>query len=212
MGAANTVAHDLSIESHTEGVLYRRIIAYDSSTEDEAWSEADAQWHPIKCILDGPTLTYFELDDSLRSENTQIIDEDVKVESEDVQTLELVLRIYDKGTKLTSKWILRAGDIASFTVWSVVLKRAKRPKHNQSSTCQSCHKTFSFLRNPRDCHQCGRVLCRACCHDKAFLPHLGYFDKQVVCGDCAQQPVIKKANAVGEQRRQVRSWLLCDCA
>lgn len=212
MGAANRSALEQGAENHTEGVLYRRILASDSSTEDEAGSEADAQWHPIKCILDGPILTYFELDDSMRSENTQVIDEDVKVESEDVQTLELVLRIYDKATTSSMKWILRAGDIASFTVWSVVLKRAKRPKHNQSSTCQSCNKAFGFLRKPKDCRQCGRVLCHACCHDEAFLPHLGYFDKQITCGDCMQQPIVKKANALGEQRRQVRSWLLCDCA
>lgn len=212
MGASASSAKAPDTESHTEGILYRRVIPTDSSTEDDVGSEADAQWHPIKCILEGHVLTYFELDDSLRSENTLVIDEDVKVESEDVQTLELVMRIYDKTSGFNSKWVLRAGDIASFTVWSVVLKRAKRPKRSPSLTCHLCNRNFGLFRKPHDCRHCGYCLCSTCCHDLAYLPHLGYFDRQVVCVNCMQQPVVKKANMDQGRHRQGRAWLLCDCA
>ena len=212
MGTAATSGTVSDTDSHIEGILYRRVIMSDSSTEDDIGLDFDVEWRPIKCILEGQVLTYFELDDSLRSENTQIVNEDVKVESEDPHTLELVLRIYEKNTGTSAKWVLRAGDISSFTVWTVVLKRAKRPKRSQSSICQCCQRGFGLLRKSKDCRQCGRQLCGACCHDLAFLPHLGYFDKQDVCMDCVQQPIVKRANATARTQRQTRLWLLCDCA
>lgn len=197
------------IDSHTEGILYRRVSSFESSTSGESCiDEEQSQWHPIKCILEGQVFTYFELDDSLRCENTIPIDDDFLLESENHHTLEITLRLFMKETRAPARWILRAADMASFSVWSVVLKRAKRPKRSESATCQHCSRSFGLLRRASHCRSCGLSLCSDCCSRKGKLPHLGYHEPQMLCNRCIQLPLVRRANE--EHLRKTRSWLLCD--
>ena len=209
MGSGTSHRSDSALESHTEGILYRKVSAFESSEESSA-DDDHSQWHPIKCILDGQTLTYFELDDSLRCEQSIPIDEDFYFAFEDHRKLELTLRLYSKETHTQTKWMLRAADMASFSVWSVVLKRAKRPKWEESSACQGCLRPFSFMARPRHCRNCGQVLCPKCCSQLGNLPHLGYFEMQRLCNRCAELPLVKKANEDQSGQRQRKAWLLCD--
>lgn len=49
--------------------------------------------------------------------------------------------------------------------------------------CQECQQKFTVLRRRHHCRACGRVLCAACCHDRAPLPYMDNKEARV-CASC----------------------------
>lgn len=168
------------------GLLERLVCVQRTTYCSDVCSPLTCPWRPIKCFLDGHTLSFYELDDSVRAEKTIKIDENFQLRSERVHLLEIRVRVVTGST--VEKWKLRAHTPASFVAWSTSLKRAKRPERIERDTCGVCNEAFSVLSRPLYCKSCGQAVCARCSSRSALLPHLGYSQQQRICHFCFSKP------------------------
>ncbi|XP_018018336.1 zinc finger FYVE domain-containing protein 16 [Hyalella azteca] len=54
---------------------------------------------------------------------------------------------------------------------------------DDACACQECGRVFTLVRRRHHCRACGRVLCAACCRDKAQLAYMDYREARV-CHTC----------------------------
>lgn len=175
------------------GLLERLVCAKKSSYCSSSCTQRTCSWRPLKCVLDGRFLSYYELDDSVRSEKTLRIDRNFQLRSERVHLLEIRIRLVNEKTGKIEKWKLRAHTPASFVAWSTSLKRATRPERIESEICFECGKRFSMLNSPVYCKSCGHAVCSSCSSRSALLPHLGYSHQQRICHSCFSRPFSKQS-------------------
>ena len=169
--------------------LLQRLVCIRGPTYCSATCTSDTcRWRPIKCILDGRLLSYYELDDSVRTEKLVHIDANFHLGSERAHLMEIRVRLVDAQTGAVEKWKLRAPSSASFVTWSTSLKRSKRPLKVESLECIECKKPFSVLLRKYHCKNCGQAVCSQCSARAALLPQLGYSKQQRVCLSCFSLP------------------------
>jgi hypothetical protein len=169
--------------------LLQRLVCIKGSTYCSATCTTNTcPWRPIKCILDGRLLTYYELDDSVRAEKIVSIDANFHLGSERAHLMEIRVRLVDAKTGAIEKWKLRTPSPASFVTWSTSLKRSKRPMRVERLDCFECKKPFCALLRKLYCKSCGQAVCPQCSARAALLPHLGYSKQQRVCLSCFSLP------------------------
>lgn len=170
------------------GLLERLVCIRGSTYCSDTCTTNTCTWRPIKCVLDGRLLTYYELDDSVRSEKAVQIDNNFHLRSEKAHLMEIRIRLVDRRTGALEKWKLRTPSPASFVAWSTSLKRAKRPIKVERLECAECKRPFSTLCRKFYCKSCGQAVCPDCSARAALLPHLGYSKQQRICLSCFSLP------------------------
>lgn len=169
--------------------LLQRLVCIRGATYCSATCTSETcRWRPIKCVLDGQVLSYYELDDSVRAEKIVPIGPNFHLGSERAHLMEIRVRLVDEKTGAVQKWKLRAPSSASFVTWSTSLKRSKRPIKVERFDCVECQKPFSALTGKFFCKNCGQAVCPQCSARAALLPQLGYSKQQRVCLSCFSLP------------------------
>ena len=177
-----------SPKPQVSGLLQRLVCIRGATYCSDTCTASTCAWRPIKCVLDGRVLTYYELDDSVRAEKVVQIDGNFHLGSERAHLMEIRVRLVDARTGAVEKWKLRTQSAASFVAWSTSLKRTKRPVRVERPECAECKRQFSVLYRRFYCKSCGQAVCPDCCARAALLPHLGYSKQQRVCLSCFSLP------------------------